>query len=433
MRKERTVKKLIFVTLVLTLITALCAPVSFGAQKELRVVLANHPWTDAIKPLIPEFEKANGIKVKLESYEENQLTSKLTVEFTSNASSIDLFMARPLQEGRLFAKNNWYQPIDKYVKKTKADWNVKDFSPVTMQAVTYNKKLCGIPLIIEWQVLFYRKDLFERAKVKVPTNLVELENAAKALNNPKEDIYGIVIRGQRAAAVSQLSSFIYTFGGEFLKGGKCVIDSPQAIKAIKYYGKLLGSYGPSGVANMGWPQAQALFAAGKAAMWIDSGVLGGMLFDPAKSKVSDKVAIAPCPAKNAYMVTSWSLAMANQSKNKDNAWKFMKWVTSPAITKKVQMLGNTMARDSVWDDKEVLTKIRPDLADSMRKLSPHARPSSLPLMTAVSEARDVIGEILVKSIMSNGADPGLDAAAKNAARKVNELLKKSGEFRKGKK
>jgi multiple sugar transport system substrate-binding protein len=96
------------------------------AGKTIRFVASNHNWTDVIKPMIPDFEKQTGIKVNLESYEEQQLTPKLTTEFTSNASTIDVFMTRPLQEGRLFSKNKWYENISPYladIKKTPADWD----------------------------------------------------------------------------------------------------------------------------------------------------------------------------------------------------------------------------------------------------------------------------------------------------------------------
>ena len=59
----------------LLLITA----VTFGAAaqvKEIRVLLANHPYGELLKTAIPEFEQATGIKVNVESLQESQLTTK---------------------------------------------------------------------------------------------------------------------------------------------------------------------------------------------------------------------------------------------------------------------------------------------------------------------------------------------------------------------
>ena len=74
------------------------------AGTQLRVVFANHPWADAIKAQLPEFEQKTGIKVNLENFFEDQLTTKLTVELTSGTTTIDAMMFRPLQEGKLSRK-----------------------------------------------------------------------------------------------------------------------------------------------------------------------------------------------------------------------------------------------------------------------------------------------------------------------------------------
>ncbi|MDR2113089.1 MAG: sugar ABC transporter substrate-binding protein, partial [Candidatus Accumulibacter sp.] len=59
-------KKLIVTTLVA--LSSLCFSTSGMAQaKEIRVLLANHPYGELLKSVIPEFEKSTGIKVNFES------------------------------------------------------------------------------------------------------------------------------------------------------------------------------------------------------------------------------------------------------------------------------------------------------------------------------------------------------------------------------
>ncbi len=36
--------------------------------KNLTIVTANHPWSEAIKPLLPEFEASTGMKVTVQSF-----------------------------------------------------------------------------------------------------------------------------------------------------------------------------------------------------------------------------------------------------------------------------------------------------------------------------------------------------------------------------
>lgn len=419
------------------LLTVLCLFVmsmivlSVGAAPRrvtIRFVAANHPFTDVIKPLIPEFEKKTGIRVDVENYEENQLTQKLTVEFTSGASTVDVFMTRPLQEGRLFYKNKWYHNLNQYLPATGWDW--EDYPKSTVEAVTLNNDIYAIPIVTEWKTLFYRKDLFAAAGLKVPTTLEELEEAARRLHNPAADMYGIVSRGQRGAAVTQFSSYLYSFGGDFIKNGKCVIDSPEAIEAFRYYGRLLHNYGPPGVTNMSWPQAQALFASGKVAMWTDASVLIAGLIDKEKSVVADQVGVAIFPAGPAgakpFQVVPWSLAIAAQSKQKEAALEFLKWATSKEMARTAQLQGLTMARNSVWNDPEVAKRIYPGLAESAHLTGPIAVPYDRPLMTAVTEARDAIGEVIVASI-ETGGKADLVSLTKAAAAKVDVLLERAGE------
>ncbi len=408
-------------------------PAVQGENVTLRFVAANHPYLDTIKPLIPEFEKATGIKVAVESYEDIHLTPKLTVEFTSNASTVDVFMSRPLQEINLYGRNKWYEPINKYInnkKLTPESWNWLDYPESTRKACSYKGNICSVPLVNEWHVIFYRKDLFKQAELNPPQTFDELEKAAAKLNNPSAGFYGVVCRGQGNAGVTQLSSYIYNYGGDFLKKGKCVISSPAAVGAIKFYGKLLKNYGPPGCTNMSWPQAQALFASGKVAMWIDASTLMSGIADANKSVVADKFGVAMFPAGPAgnhpYMAVSWALAIPSQSRHKEAAWKFVEWATSKEISIKAQLNGLTMARSSVWDDSLVMSKINPDLAMTAKQTGPIATPYDRPLMTAVSEARDLIGEVMVKSIETGGTG-NIEEMAKTAARKIDILLQRSGE------
>ena len=89
------------------------------AGTTLRLLAANHPWTEAVKPLLAEFTGKTGIRINLEPYGEDQLTQKLTTEFTAGSSDIDVFMQRPLQEARQYVLNKWYTDLNTFVKDAK--------------------------------------------------------------------------------------------------------------------------------------------------------------------------------------------------------------------------------------------------------------------------------------------------------------------------
>lgn len=386
--------------------------------KSITLVTANHPWGEAIKPLLPEFEAATGMKVNIQSFFEDQLTQKLTVQFTSGSTTPDVFMYRPLQEGKLFYKNGWVQSLDDYVKKDAA-YDFNDFSKSAVGTATVDGKLAGIPIITEQEILYYRKDLLQKAGISVPKTIDELVAAVKKLHDPKNEMYGFVARGQRSPLVTQVSSFLYSEGGDFLKGDKATINTPEAVKAFTTYGTLLKDYGPPGVLNMSWPQAIGIFAQGKVAFYTDANSIYQNATDKEKSKVADQVGFAPFPAgkdgSKPYNITSWGLAMNSKAANKDAAWEFIKWATSKDIVLKTQQKGNPGARASVWDKPEGTTGFPAELVPVIKESAKGGVDHDRPTVISVGEARDAVGEI-VQRVMAG------DSNIQEVADKANQAL-----------
>lgn len=407
----------------LIVMTALSAMAAEAQTQEIRVLLANHPYGELLKAAIPEFEKASGVKVNVESLQEAQLTTKLTTEFATRSSSVDVFMTRPLQEGKMFYKNGWYEPLTGY--------DFADFPKNAMDVATFGSKAYIVPIVTEWQVMYYRKDLLDKAGLKVPATFDELEAAAKKLNSP--DVAGFASRGKGAAAVTQLSTFIYNYGGRYLEQGQAVFASKEAVDAIRFYGKLLAAYGPQGITSMSWENIMPLFQAGKVALWTDASVFYGQIVDPAKSQVpAENVGIANVPAgpkaQNPFIVVSWGMGVAKQSKNKELAQKFIAWATSADLAKRALLANITVARNSAWEDAAVTAKVNKGLIETRAFAAKNGFPYDRPYMSAVGEARDRIGELIIEAINTKGESKGLEKMAQEKVAKVNELLEDTGEL-----
>ncbi len=417
-------KGVVFVLLLMCFFVPLFAQGQGEAKpQQIRVLVANHPYGELLKKKIPEFEAKTGIKVNVESLQESQLTQQLTTEFATNSSTVDVFMTRPLQEGLMFMKNGWYAPLDSY---DFSDYPTNSVDIGTQKGVPYI-----VPLVTEWQVLYYRKDLFKEAGIEVPKTFAELETAAAKLN--KDGVAGFASRGKGAAAVTQMSSFVYNYGGNYLSDGKAVFDSPEALEAIRFYGKLLGKYGPQGVTSMSWENIMPVFQAGKVAMWTDASVFYGQVVDPAKTQISaENVGIANFPAgpkqNTPFIVVSWGMSISSKTKNPDAAKQFLDWATSAELAKEGMLNNITMARDSAWQDSEVLGVMNPGLVETQAYAAKHGYPFDRPFMSSVGQARDLIGEVIIESISTSGTSSKLSGMAIEKARAVDELLKVDGEY-----
>ena len=394
-----------------------------GGKQSIRVMLVNHPYGDLLKSKISEFENASGIKVTVEQLQETQLTQQLTTEFATGSSTVDVFMTRPLQDGLLFMKNGWYESLSSY--------DFSDYPKSTVDIGTKNGTVYIVPLVTEWEVLYYRKDLLKAAGLSVPKNFTELEAAAKAMN--KNGVAGFASRGKGSAAVTQMSSYVYNYGGRYIENGRAVFNSPEAIEAIRFYGMMNGTYGPQGITSMSWENIVPVFQAGKVAMWTDASVFFSNLTDPTKSVIpKENIGIAPFPAgpktNNPFIVVSWGMAIAKTSRNKDAARKFLEWATGKDLAKQGMLKSITMARNSVWKDADVLKKVDPELVASQLPAAQNGYPFDRPFMSSVGAARDLIGEVILESINTKGTSRNLEILAKEKVRAVDALLKTDGEY-----
>ena len=405
---------------------------------QLRVLLNKHPWQAAIEPYLKDFEALTGIKLIAEVYPEDQFRAKVLVELTSGASSIDVFMTMPAQEGLKYMRAGWYQPVDEFLKDpslTPSEYNWNDFLDKTREAMVAEGKLIGPPIQVENVSLMYRKDVFQKYNVKVPTTLDELEAAAKALNGkPMTDDgqpgFGIVNRGKRAAATSMFAGMLHAMGGTWLTPSRePAINSDEAVAAIDMWGRLLRLYGPPGSENNHWYEASSIFSQGKAAMYTDANSLWPVIEDKDKSKVIGKVGYALFPkgpkGQPGSTVAVWGLGMPKTGKNQKAAWLFMQWATTKDQVFKVQTEKGVLGcRDSVWKDPKGKAKVPADLAESLAQGSKIGTPLWNPPVVAVAEVRDAVGAAIVTSIQGGDVRAAANKAAADMKRIMAETEKK---------
>ncbi|MDQ0729829.1 ABC transporter substrate-binding protein [Arthrobacter sp. B1I2] len=418
--KRRSIVKYAAVAAAMSLGLTACSGGGGGSDQAkesgtVRVTLANHVWTEGIKSAIPEFEKSSGLKVELTQLGEDQLSDQYNVKLNAGSDEIDVMMYRPLQEGKAFAKNGYLADLTKNVSSD-SGWDWKDYQEGPVKATTVDSKVVGVPIITEREVLYYRKDLLQAAGLQVPKTMEELEAAAKAIKASSPDTAGFVARTGKSAAVTQFSSFLYSFGGDFMdSSGKASVNTDAAKKAYAYYGGLIRNYGPANVStDMSWPEAMAIFTQGGAAFYTEADSLYKNATDPAKSKVADKVGFAALPAGPAgskpYNIPSWALGVNQNSSNQDNAWKFIQWATSKERTLAAQKAGVPGPRTSVWSNPDGTSTYPKDLAEAISASAKNGVGHDRPEVVTVGKAREIVGAPIVATI--TGADA---AAAANDA------------------
>ncbi|WP_405929795.1 extracellular solute-binding protein [Streptomyces griseus] len=265
-----------------------------SAGAPLRIMAINHVWSQAVKRRTAEFEERIGRRVSMTLLTADQLASSYNVKLNASGTDVDVMMVRALQEQLLFGHNGWLADLsDRVADDARFAWD--DFQDAPREASVTAGKVLSVPVVTERPALYYRKDLVEDLGGP-PRTLEALMEGARELTRRKDGFYGYVGRGQRSGAVSQWSSFLYSYGGDFVVDGTSGIGSAEAVAAYEYYGRLLAGSGPPGATNMSLEQAMPIFAQGKAAFFVDADAIYSSFLDPKVSRVRETVGFAPFPA-----------------------------------------------------------------------------------------------------------------------------------------
>ncbi|MBF0302174.1 MAG: sugar ABC transporter substrate-binding protein, partial [Desulfamplus sp.] len=336
----------------------------------LNALMEEHPTQKVVAKLLPEFEAETGIAVNIEVLPFEMQTNKAKTTLNSRSAEYDVYMDAWINAVE-WAVSGHIQPLTEYItdsdSKTKdnkstnidntsinIDQNssglgryidISDFVEAYINDAKLGNTLYGLPMYGESTFLYYRKDLFEQYKIKVPETMEELMDAARQIKEQsKNQIYGITLRGREGIhSVYIWASFLWGFGGHWLNDqGQADLFTPEAVEAAQFYAALLNKYAPPAYNQFGWIENRDIFIRGKAAMSIDATVNGAFNEDPVKSRVAGKTGYALMPVKLGAKLKGGHTALVTHqmyinrySKNRDAAFLFISWATS----KKVQLKG----------------------------------------------------------------------------------------------
>ncbi len=289
--------------------------------------------------LQPQFEALTGIKLRFEQVPPGQIRQKAMLDLSSKTATYATHAADPMYYP-LYVANKWVDPLDKYLNDaalTDPSWfKYDDIIKAWREADSVDGKPYGIPYDGEVTVQVYRKDLYAAKGLKPATTYDELLSNAKALTDPAERIHGLALRGFAGAGQNMYiyPSILRGFGGSWMQGGKVVVNSPEAVKALEWYVDALTKYAPPAVRNWNWPDIADAFSQGTVATYLDAHSSAAVITNPEKSKVVGKVAYARWPkgpaGKAVTSIWNWGFPVnaALSDKQKKATWLFTQWAAS---------------------------------------------------------------------------------------------------------
>ena len=271
--------------------------------------------------LVDSFNKSHpSIQVKYTLQPWDSIAKKLPTAIASGSgpdiATPDYNVATLLQ----YANNKLALPLDQLVGSGK-DQIAPGVLPTSLSdPFSVKGKLYAAPANFATLMLYYNKDLLDKAGIAVPTTMKELQDDAVKLSNGNGQ-YGIALADH--ATIAMWPILIWADGGDLIQKGCSALDSKATLSTVTTWSKLIhdDKITPPGLAGQ---DADDLFAAGKAAFEINGPWAAGAY---TTAKVNFDVAPVPVGAsgKEVTLGSTVPMIVSSHTKYPKQAQEFFAW------------------------------------------------------------------------------------------------------------
>jgi ABC-type glycerol-3-phosphate transport system substrate-binding protein len=165
--------------------------------------------------------------------------------------------------------------------------------------VRVNREVMAIAFMQNAQNLFYRKDLFDKHGIKVPTSYPEMLAAAKTLKEKEPSIEFPIAQtfAKGWDSATEFTNIFAGFGGRFFKPGSAAPDfnGDAGVKALETMRSMTPFMTPNYLASNS-DDVMNQFQQGKAAMGVLWATRAARMDDAASSKIVGKMEFTAAPA-----------------------------------------------------------------------------------------------------------------------------------------
>lgn len=268
------------------------------------------------------------ITIKFTGFAPTEYDSKVNLALQTGTGP-DLVYSRRLPGGRtqVLIENGLYLPISGSV-------NLENFPQASLNSVTWNDQVYGVPFAVQVVGIFYNKDYYDQFGLKEPKTWDELVANAKVLK--ENGITPFFVPGKEAWALTMQHAMVGVsiLGPEWIKDltdGKVNFLDPKFVDLNKKLNDLKVYYQDGFLANSTQDQ-DAAFSFGQAAM-IFYGVWGYQNWKDFNPDMKVGYFMVPPTTADqepyAYTYLDGAIALTSNVKNKAGAMEILKFAATP--------------------------------------------------------------------------------------------------------
>ena len=313
-----------------------------GTEVNLLTVVA--PQFKAHEDRLGEFEALTGIKVKYQYVPFASTREKLTAELVGQSAQYDVLSTMDVWGPSMY---QLFEPLNAMLAEKKIDMESR-YPYAHLRAARdgngNGKNILGFPIRGHVQLMFYRRDIFEKLGLKAPGTWDDMVEAGKLIT-AKTDLSGVAMYYGKTAGQNLMIWFNYLWGagGDLLDDeGQPAFNSPAGVAATQAYIDVMLKHKAAPAASASFNETDAVnsVAQGKSAMVPVWWWRYASLVDPKVSTLKpEQVAFAPLPSMpgkpNTTYTNTWFYGINRNSKKKAAAMEFLTWLSQPEIERSV--------------------------------------------------------------------------------------------------
>ncbi|MFG3420928.1 sugar ABC transporter substrate-binding protein [Micromonospora sp. NPDC048063] len=297
---------------------------------------------EKLTALAAEFTKENPeAKVNVTSFPFDAAHDKIATAIAGRQTP-DVSMMGTTWMGE-FAKTGALDPTpDGIVDKSK-------FFEGAWNTTVVNSTSYGVPWYVETRLIFHRSDLAAKAGVQKPTNWQGLTDFAKGMKDRGGAKWGIYLQPGGTGSWQTFMPFAWQAGADIMRDGTFTLDTPEMQKALECY----SSFFKQGLASAQLaPEAVGPgFIKGEVGAFVSGPWHMGILREDGGAALEGKWDVAQMPREKAgtSFIGGSDLVVYKDSKNRDTAWKFVQFLTTPAAQQKLyDLVGSLPSVQEAW-------------------------------------------------------------------------------------
>lgn len=343
----------------------------------LRLACMSDQFAPYLKALGEKWEDVSGAVVEVDILGYTELYQKLSQDYATDTKLYDLATTDIVWSGE-FAVKGWTMDLTSWIDRDRSEINYNDIFPVMWTMGSWGDKQIAFPMAGYGNSLIYRKDLFTDSeemaafeaeygyKLAPPDNFEQMADIAEFFTRKDENLFGLVANGARGPAVAQdWMEYMRGFGGQIVDNqGNVEVDSQACVESLQFFVDIFDKWAPPGAIGYWWDDRETAYRTGQAVMQSSWSIARAGYEDETISMVAGKTDMAATPLKKGvdealYGVGGWGIGINADvdAKNKEAAWEFIKWITSPEIQKEWLFNDGAPIRKSTCTDPEVVEEM----------------------------------------------------------------------------